>query len=61
MLTHYDFDTNVNTTGPATLPPVVDSIVVSYDGGRLSITVNGVPVVDTTDGTRDCQITLDRN
>ena len=59
MLTHADFDDHTEYHQKAiTLPEKVERIQVDYDGGRLSITVNGKTIYHAVSGTRDCRITI---
>lgn len=59
MLTFTDYDSyNEHEDDDVKLPKVVNSIRVSHDGGRLSITVNNEKVFYATSGTRDCCIEI---
>lgn len=61
MITHEDWDEGTRRTQEGVLPERIDSISVSHDGGRLSITVNDVQVYYSCDGTRDCTVSIDRS
>ena len=59
MITHIDFDGgNTFTIKDVTLPPVIESISFSHDGGRITC-VNGEEVYSVMSGTRDCNILID--
>lgn len=61
MITHKDWDEGTKQTEPGVLPDSIDSITVSHDGGRLTITVNDVQIFYSCEGTRDCTIHIDRS
>jgi len=60
MITHEDWDEGgAAIVIPYTLPADVRRISVSYDGGRLSIAINGAEVFKASEGTRDCVVNID--
>jgi hypothetical protein len=61
MIRHTDFDGDGVHLDKYVLPDKIEQITVCHDGGRLEIYVNNVKVYDgTPHGTRDCEITLDK-
>ena len=62
MIIQNDWDAHTEvTTSIKPIPDKVDSIQFTHDGGRISISINGVEVYHTALGTRDCCILLDNN
>jgi len=61
MIKHDDWDTLEDAKEQDyVLPERIDSIDVSYDGGRLEIRINEQCAYSACEGTRDCTVTLDR-
>jgi hypothetical protein len=64
MITHTDYDGPVNNnivTEDYKLPEKVEKMSFSYDGGRLSIYINGEEAYQAYFGTRDCCVEIDNN
>lgn len=61
MITHEDYDSHTTKIDKNyKLPENIDSVSFSHDGGRVYIYINGQEVFKSYTGTRDCEITLDR-
>lgn len=58
MLTHDDWDTGEKITQDTILPTNIKKLVISHDGGRLRIEVDGEELYYTSEGTRDCSIEI---
>ncbi len=42
------------------LPDMVSNIIVMHDGGRLTISINGLQIFYRDEGTRDCSVEINR-
>lgn len=61
MIKHTDWDAGTEHNQQYLLPTRVKEISVSHDGGRISISIDGVQVYYSCVGTRDCSIVLDND
>ncbi len=60
MIKHMDWDKNESPLiQEFELPSSITSIEISHDGGRLEILINGQTVFFSSEGTRDCLVTID--
>ena len=54
-----NYDNNGNTEAYETRDDCIKSIEIAYDGGRVSLFINGVPVDVSLLGSRDFYITIE--
>lgn len=59
MLRLINFSYNTEETKAVKLPKELESISFSYDGGRVSVNINGTEVFTSHLGGTDCSLELD--
>lgn len=60
MLNFVSYDNSHKQTEPVKLPAQVDSVSVSFDGGRVLLSINGKSVFESHMGGNDCNVEIDR-
>lgn len=60
-ITVADYVDNSETSRELVLPEKIDKISFSYDGGRVSVCINGVSVYEDNGISSDFEIELQRN